>query len=94
MTFRRHYPPPARARQTNFVRMLWKFGSIYSTERLLADHERPVRYAMAAAAGAGRGRPSPAQLYVHHPTSVATALGRQKRDPAAVGCAAGQRRSR
>jgi hopanoid C-3 methylase HpnR len=59
--------------QTNFVRMLWKFGSIYNRERLLADHAREVRYAMRLPEVAVPvvGRPSPAQLYVHHPTSVA-----------------------
>lgn len=32
--------------QTNFVRMLWKFNSVYHPERQLADHRRPVKYAM------------------------------------------------
>jgi len=59
--------------QTNFIRMLWKFGSIYNVERLLADHARPVAYPLRRPALVGPvvGRPSPAQLYVHHPTSVA-----------------------
>jgi hopanoid C-3 methylase HpnR len=59
--------------QTNFVRMLWKFGSVYNAERLLADHAREVRYAvrLPPAAAPVRGRPPSAQLYVHHPTSVA-----------------------
>ncbi|MFG3496618.1 hopanoid C-3 methylase HpnR [Streptomyces sp. NPDC047886] len=30
--------------QTNFARMLWKFGSVYNVERQLADHRRPVEY--------------------------------------------------
>ncbi|MER7833659.1 hopanoid C-3 methylase HpnR [Streptomyces sp. NPDC095602] len=30
--------------QTNFARMLWKFGRVYNPERQLADHRRPVRY--------------------------------------------------
>jgi hopanoid C-3 methylase HpnR len=30
--------------QTNFVRMLWKFRSVFNPERQLADHARPVRY--------------------------------------------------
>ena len=33
--------------QTNFVRMLWKFNSVYDPALLLADHERPVEYPMA-----------------------------------------------
>jgi magnesium-protoporphyrin IX monomethyl ester (oxidative) cyclase len=53
--------------------MLWKFGSIYNTERLLADHARPVCHAIRLpdVAAPVVGRPSPAQLYVHHPTAVA-----------------------
>ncbi|TMB56551.1 MAG: radical SAM protein, partial [Deltaproteobacteria bacterium] len=59
--------------QTNFVRMLWKFGSVYTVERLLADHERPVRYPMRLPGGAGgTARPGRDALYVHHPTAVAT----------------------
>ena len=33
--------------QTNFVRTLWKFGSQYDVKKLLADHARPTRYAIA-----------------------------------------------
>jgi hopanoid C-3 methylase HpnR len=60
--------------QTNFVRMLWKFGSIYNVDRLLADHARPVAYPLRRQLPSTPvvGRPSPAELYVHHPTSVAT----------------------
>jgi hopanoid C-3 methylase len=32
--------------QTNFVRNLWKFGSVYDSKRQLADHRRPVTYEM------------------------------------------------
>lgn len=32
--------------QTNFVKMLWRFNSVYDPERQLADHARPVRYEM------------------------------------------------
>jgi len=32
--------------QTNFVRMLWKFNSVYDPALLLADHGREVEYAM------------------------------------------------
>jgi len=41
--------------QTNFVRMLFKFNSVFNAERLFADHQRPVDYEMhlsGAAAGA------------------------------------------
>jgi hopanoid C-3 methylase HpnR len=30
--------------QTNFLKMLWKFNSVYNAERLLNDHRLPVRY--------------------------------------------------
>jgi hopanoid C-3 methylase HpnR len=32
--------------QTSFVRMLWKFSSVFNPARQLADHARPVEYAM------------------------------------------------
>ena len=32
--------------QTNFVRMLWKFNSVYNPQRQAAEHARPVKYAM------------------------------------------------
>ena len=30
--------------QTNFLRMLWKFNSVYHPDRQLNDHEQPVKY--------------------------------------------------
>jgi len=33
--------------QTNFVKMLWKFNSVYNPELQLADHRLPVKYEMA-----------------------------------------------
>ena len=33
--------------QTNFVKMLWKFNSVYNPELQMADHRRPVTYEMA-----------------------------------------------
>ena len=32
--------------QTNFVKMLWRFNSVFNPEKQLADHRRPVRYQM------------------------------------------------
>jgi hopanoid C-3 methylase len=32
--------------QTNFVKMLWKFNSVYNPELQLADHRRPAVYEM------------------------------------------------
>lgn len=33
--------------QTNFVKMLWKFNSVYNPKLQLSDHQRPVQYEMA-----------------------------------------------
>ncbi|MCA9455070.1 MAG: cobalamin B12-binding/radical SAM family protein [Nitrospira sp.] len=30
--------------QTNFVKMLWKFNSVYNPKLQLSDHQRPVNY--------------------------------------------------
>jgi hopanoid C-3 methylase len=30
--------------QTNFIRMLWKFDTVYHPELQLADHRRPIKY--------------------------------------------------
>ncbi|MBO1326616.1 hopanoid C-3 methylase HpnR [Acetobacter sp. TBRC 12305] len=32
--------------QTNFVKMLWKFNSVFNPDLQLADHQRPARYLM------------------------------------------------
>lgn len=61
--------------QTNFVRMLWKFNSVYNPQRQLADHARPGPYAMRPPASST----SPAlpvkldvnSLYVHPPAARA-----------------------
>ncbi|MBI4423793.1 MAG: hopanoid C-3 methylase HpnR [Elusimicrobia bacterium] len=52
--------------QTNFVRMLWKFDSVYNPKRQLADHERPVRYALTPPPPSPES-PRAAQLFVHDP---------------------------
>lgn len=60
--------------QTNFVRMLWKFNSVYNPRRQVADHNRPTRYQMRL--------PEPASaefvrndLYVHQPLVSLTTTG-------------------
>jgi magnesium-protoporphyrin IX monomethyl ester (oxidative) cyclase len=50
--------------QTNFLRMLWKFGSVYNVDRQCADHAREARYRMRPPPPAS---PRPQQLYVHAP---------------------------
>ena len=52
-------------RQTNFVRMLWKFDSVYDPRLLLEDHDRGCQYAMSAPDRARGERVDLAQLYVH-----------------------------
>jgi hopanoid C-3 methylase len=53
--------------QTNFIRMLWKFNSIYNPTRQLADHRRPVRYAMRIPAAGDNGKGASRDLYVLRP---------------------------
>ncbi len=52
--------------QTNFIRMLWKFISVFNPAQQLADHARPVRYELSrlAAGGAPADRRA---LYIHQP---------------------------
>ena len=51
--------------QTNFVKMLWKFNSVYDPKRQLADHARPVRYEMRLPDTARPAKLDPRTLYVH-----------------------------
>jgi len=50
--------------QTNFVRMLFKFSSVYDPKLQLADHAEPVRYEISLPP-APREKADPAALYVH-----------------------------
>lgn len=54
--------------QTNFVRMLWRFNSVFNPARQLADHARPVTYAMRLPSPPDRAAAtSPRDLYVLRP---------------------------
>ena len=53
--------------QTNFVKMLWKFNSVYNPDRQLAEHAREVKYAMRPPSMHTDGRPSNEKLYIHMP---------------------------
>jgi len=55
--------------QTNYLKMLWKFSSVYNAERQFSDHARPVTYAMRPRRLV-TGTPKPSELYVHQPLSV------------------------
>ena len=52
--------------QTNFLKMLWKFNSVYNLEKLMADHARPVDYEIALPP-APQVKVDPKSLYVHAP---------------------------
>lgn len=59
--------------QTNFVRMLWKFSSVYNPERQAADHRREVKYPIRLPEPHGLvTKIDPAALYVHKPEAVAS----------------------
>ncbi len=70
--------------QTNFVKSIWKFNSVYDPTRFLADHQLPVRYEIPAPPAASRTIKASA-LYIHKPArSGASALlkpGRPKSSP-------------
>ncbi|MET0849642.1 MAG: hopanoid C-3 methylase HpnR [Candidatus Rokuibacteriota bacterium] len=57
--------------QTNYVRMMWNFSSVYNAKRQLGDHARPVSYEMRPPPRLGTVRPSKATLYVHAPAQPA-----------------------
>jgi hopanoid C-3 methylase HpnR len=58
--------------QTNFVRMLWRFGSVFNPRRQLDDHARPVKYAMTLPPPpAPGGERRPKDLYVLRPPARA-----------------------
>jgi len=50
--------------QTNFLRMLFKFNSVYDPKLQLADHQEPVRYEISLPP-APRAKVAPTALYVH-----------------------------
>ncbi len=58
--------------QTNFVKMLWKFNSVYNPKLQLSDHTKPIKYQMTLPP-APQETVNPKILYIHH------APGRQGR---------------
>jgi len=54
--------------QTNYLKMLWKFASVYNAERQFSDHARPVSYTMRPRR-LRTGKPTAAELYVHQPAT-------------------------
>ncbi len=55
--------------QTNFVRLLWKFNSVFDPRLQLADHDRPPHYVMSPPPGRTEKKIDPRALYVHGPRS-------------------------
>src|SRR5436190_23292078 len=55
--------------QTNYLKMLWKFSTVYNAQRQFGDHARPVKYALRPRRLV-TGKPTPAQLYVHQPAAA------------------------
>ena len=51
--------------QTNFVKMLWKFGSVYNAKRQYGDHFKPVTYAMQPPPAVSSVRPRARDLFIH-----------------------------
>jgi hopanoid C-3 methylase HpnR len=62
--------------QTNFVRMLWKFNSVYNPARQLADHRKPVRYQMRlpATPATGNGAQKAPFILTPQPAERSTAV--------------------
>jgi hopanoid C-3 methylase len=58
--------------QTNFVKMLWKFSSVYNAKRQTNDHKQPVRYEIALPEHQGQKLVSASSLYIHRPEAVHT----------------------
>ena len=57
--------------QTNYVRMMWNFNSVYNAGRQHAEHSLPVRYQMRPPPLRSLARPTKHQLYVHQPVTRA-----------------------
>jgi magnesium-protoporphyrin IX monomethyl ester (oxidative) cyclase len=53
-------------RQTNFVRMIWKFNSVYNAQRQYSDHSREVRYELPLPRPLHIGPRDQSELYIHH----------------------------
>ncbi len=52
--------------QTNFVKMLWKFDSVYNPFLRLADHQQPVKYEITLPQGTN-DKLNSRKLYIHEP---------------------------
>jgi hypothetical protein len=50
--------------QTNFLKMLWKFNSVYNPELQIADHQQPIKYEISLPP-APSGRVDRQSMYIH-----------------------------
>jgi len=53
--------------QTNFIRTLWNFNSVFDPKLQLADHARPVRYELPLPPAQAEGPLDKRALYIHRP---------------------------
>jgi len=51
--------------QTNFLRMLWKFSSVYNVDRQTRDHERAVKYQIRLPGTLAQGHLDQESLFIH-----------------------------
>jgi hopanoid C-3 methylase HpnR len=56
--------------QTNFVKMLWKFSSVYNAKRQMQDHQHEVRYPIRLPEAAPPKRVDQTLLYIHTPETA------------------------
>ncbi|MGH7353516.1 MAG: hopanoid C-3 methylase HpnR [Candidatus Rokuibacteriota bacterium] len=56
--------------QTNYVKMLWKFSSVYNSDRQFTDHAKPVKYEMRPPPTLATAKPTKEDLFVHLTTSA------------------------
>ncbi len=51
--------------QTNYVRMMWKFASVYNADRQFGDHQREVQYELRPRRPLAVAKPRKGELFVH-----------------------------
>jgi magnesium-protoporphyrin IX monomethyl ester (oxidative) cyclase len=71
--------------QTNFARMIWRFGRVYNAGRQLSDHAREVRYELPPPEQHAVAASERAALYVHRPHGANRRTSPAAEPEAAVG---------
>jgi hopanoid C-3 methylase HpnR len=67
--------------QTNFVKMLWRFNTVFNPQRQLADHGRAVRYEMSLPSKPAAAEARREDLYVLRPPERRGGTGRLAAEP-------------